>query len=439
MHPQPHAGESLTSWISRLASSNVSTLRSLLSSYLGEGDWRRRDLDLLGANALTVLACLGRVQGGTTTLRRMVLGPWEDLILPKDNIMDRKGWVSSHSLLRYCPKCLAEDSIPHLRLLWRLHFVPVCPAHGTVLQNGCWRCRSESTINVRIEEESVVCSKCGSSLADATVVKPRNCERVVRFSSSVVKILDDRKIPEDYQWPLETDEFFRALLAIVRYFNLYLQREPCWIDLLKEHDLSPDPPLEWRRNDAIACVLLEKSLGLMGNWPCNLSEFVRENEARFNRLRVEYGRYYPRSLKVVGEMAKKRGADKSRLGVPLRKHQTIADNDALSGHARSEGVKNAVDHLVQSDAAVSLRAVSRLTRVSFQNLKEDATLNAIIQEGKDNLKIKQEANIRKAVTVLRDRGIEVTVASVATYLGRSYRYLRSPNLLGLILSAKAQP
>jgi ABC-type amino acid transport substrate-binding protein len=112
----------------------------------------------------------------------------------------------------------------------------------------------------------------------------------------------------------------------------------------------------------------------------------------------------------------------------------------LRGLARREMVKIAVSHLVQSNATVSFRAVSRVARVGFGSLKEDATLSTIIQEGNAKLKLKQEADIRKAVNALRERRIEVTVASVATYLGRSYRYFKkSPDLLGVILSATAQP
>jgi hypothetical protein len=426
IHPQPYDGESLTSWISRLAISNVYTIRQLLSEYVGEVDWRSRDLDFIDNDELSVLSAIGRVEGGTTRLWNMVLTPWKDITTQMENPMDLKGWVCTRTTIRYCPICLSEDQTPYLRLLWRLRFLPICTHHGVILHRASTR-----NANCLVVPRANLPSP-------TRLVRPFNCSQLRQFSSSMGEVLRSKKLPKDMGWPSTTQEFFTVLLTLVRYFNLYSQRERSWIELLNAHSLPSRPPFDWRENDAVTALLIERALSLVVDWPTNVLCFVRKNEARFKRLCAEYGKHCPKTLSDL--IVKKHSATNFRGG----SHKASQLCEVRSRHmpevnSRQERVRDAVQYLLKTDAPVSLRAICRLARVSSQSLNSDASLHRTVEEGKIMFKLKQEADVQSAIKTLHARGLEVSAASVAAYLGRSYRYLKkSPNLLNLILSGKEQ-
>lgn len=417
IHPQPFEGESLTSWINRLASSNVYTVRQLLSQYLGQADWRHRDLDLLGEDVLAVLSRLGRVQGGTTKLRSMVLTPWEDIITQPNNAMDQKGWVCNRSRIRYCAICLSEDDMSHMRLFWRLHFLPICIRHGVVLH----RTSANGSPTTR---------------QGRPPIKPVNCSHLSQFSSCIARVLEDRRLPDEFGWPYSVDEFFLVLLALVRYLNLHLPRGPSWREFLRAHGLSPEPPFDWRDNDAVACVLVETAIGLIANWPMNIFNFVHGNQARLKRLCAEYGAHCPSVLKdLITKHEHTSNTCRSLGGITEAKYQ-IRPSCVTQTSSREMRVTDAVQYLLKASAPVSLRAVSKLARVGFQSLKSDATLRKIIQQGSVDAKLAQELAVQSAIKALHARELGISVSSVATFMGRSHRYLKgSPNLLSLVYSA----
>jgi hypothetical protein len=364
-------------------------------------------------NQLSVLSDFGRVQGGTDRLWRMVLTPWRSMIIQSENTMDRKSWICSRSTLRYCPICLSRDQEPYLRLLWRLQFLPVCIYHHVVLQRI--HTRSENTL---LTERR--------NFSNVPLVHPIYCDRLVQFTSSLPTILESGKLPEDRGWPYSAQDFFNVLLTLVRYLNLYSQREPSWIESLQAHALPSEPPFEWRENDSVASLLIEEALGLVEDWPTNILAFVRENESRFRRLRAEYGERSPRALNDI--IAKEHltnhccSSDKNHdLGYEARR------NCSPRVRSRQERVKDAVEYLLKTNAPVSMREVCRVARVGFQCLKSDGALNEIVQKGKAKFRLKQETEVQDAVKVLRARGLPVSLAAVATYIGKSHRYLKKGN------------
>ena len=429
IHPQPLRGESLTSWLMRVANANVSSVQSFLSSYLGEAEWRRRDLDLLDKKELSLLASLGRVQGGVETLWSMVLTPWNG-VMAHDNEADHKAWVNSLRTTRYCPICLSKDAFPYLRLKWRLHVLPICVDHKVVLQNRCWNrdCGySQPIARFRSDEGLGVCSRCGSPLSHGPAIPPKNCEHLIRFTAAIVDILDKGKLPKYLAWPYKVNEFFAVLRLLVRFFNLYQPKESSWEELLQTHGLPRNPPFDWRKNDAVACILLENSLKLIQNWPTNMMDFVRANQARFNRLCGQYGAPFPKVLKIFRMTRRENGNPTG--GYKSRSEMADAVSlDEVGKPSRTisceERVRHVVKYLVECNVLPSERKVSNITGVGRKRLQGKEILRNIIREGKARLKLKELSDVKNAIEVLHARGLRVTTASVATYLGRSYRYVR---------------
>ena len=281
IHPQPQNGESLTSWLARQAQSNGILPRSFLLHCLGEGEWRRRDLDLLQEEPLRSLARLGHVNDGPETLQSMSLNRWKSL-LGSDREADRKSWISSIWSTRYCPVCLAEDRSPYLRLLWRLHFIPICEKHRVVLQRSCWKCgRPHPLLSFYSGGEPGKCDSCGSLSSRGPMINPKDCGRIEFFVSKASALLNGNDSTGVFDWPFSLKEFFGVVRFLMRYFSRFDRRGT---ETLQAHGLRSGPADDWRKNEAIACAMLERSLHILESWPDNMAAFIRENQRNFNRL-----------------------------------------------------------------------------------------------------------------------------------------------------------
>jgi len=224
IHPQPQYGESPSSWLARQAQSNGIPIRGFLSSCLGEGEWRRRDIDLLEGDKLALLAQLGLVQGGYEGLWNASLARWTKNIGASQNV-DRKSWISSLWITRYCPTCLAQDEIPYLRTVWRLHFAPICLEHKTLILRACYRCgQTQRVLSFHSDSSSGICSSCGSPLAEAPEVEPSGCTRLETLTSKLPTILESNFLPLEYEWPYSAADFFSVLRFLMRYFNINAER-----------------------------------------------------------------------------------------------------------------------------------------------------------------------------------------------------------------------
>lgn len=48
--------------------------------------------------------------------------------------------IRKRPIYRYCPQCLKDDGIPHVRQSWRLAFTYVCEQHELLMEEQCPRC-----------------------------------------------------------------------------------------------------------------------------------------------------------------------------------------------------------------------------------------------------------------------------------------------------------
>lgn len=55
-------------------------------------------------------------------------------------LTSRHGWATK---FRYCPLCLAGDSVPYFRIEWAMGFVRRCYLHGCALKSRCPECHKE--------------------------------------------------------------------------------------------------------------------------------------------------------------------------------------------------------------------------------------------------------------------------------------------------------
>lgn len=424
VHPQPLDGESLTSWLMRQADANCTPLRTFLRTYLGEGEWRRKDLDLLSDTTIGLFAQLGRVEGGIQRLRMASLSPWKGPILAVDEAA-RNSWISSLSAVRYCPACLATDSVPHLRLIWRLHFLPLCPKHSQLLWNRCWSCSRPQRINqFLMAEHPARCESCGHSLSEAPPIQPRDCYVLAELNSVAANLFGNRHVPAVFRWTHTTPEFFNVLRFLMRLVNLSLWYGGGRDKLFESHGLPLSPQYDWRKNESVSCVLLERSLRLMRNWPMNIRGFLAENQSNFNEISSEYGDNLPEPLRRfrTKPQGNRRVSDVVKIG-------------HVVGTSREVLVKKAVNELVDSNRWVAPVTVSRMTGIDYRTLMKHESLCSIIIEGRRILLRQRESQISSALASMKTVRLRPSVRSVAAYIGKSTCYVKSsPNAVRLIVS-----
>lgn len=418
--PRPQEGESFTSWIVRLTEENQVNYRSFLRWCLGNGEWRRRDIDLLDPARCRIVGIVGGIVDESVPLQ-MTLSAWMNLIGPKHD-SDRKSWVSSLGMTRFCAECRAEDPTAYLRRIWRLLSVPLCPKHHSLIRNCCFECgKIEPILEFRQSFASNRCRRCGSRYDQRILDTPHDCERLFRFVKDQSRFLETGLLNTRSYGCLGIREFYEVLRFLIRMGNLQLQygRVPS-----EEFRTLVDLRLNWRKNEYTACLLIEHSLRLMEDWPRTTALYVRENQTLFNELAQEFGDTLPESLKAFRKVRQGnfRTFEVERLPSP--------------SHIRENAIREAVDNLVRTGKWIGPVTIEMMTGISYKTIMSHPELLLIILEGQDRLRQKHASEVRHAVSVFRRRNIQPTVRAVAAYIGHSPKFIRnSRELLEIIRKA----
>lgn len=183
-HPKPHADETMTSWLLRVAEANGIPFQDLCA----EG-WRGRKVQQTcldrapsGRIVEALMRCTGRTE---EEVRGTTLGSLEGRLF-QGPLEGRTQWVLPSSEgkrsvghQQFCPECLAEDAKPHYRLGWQLAFMTGCPRHGNrPLLDACPFCRRPLDLahnhapkqRNQPDRPITACRHCGSDLREAVGV-----------------------------------------------------------------------------------------------------------------------------------------------------------------------------------------------------------------------------------------------------------------------------
>lgn len=140
------AGESIESWLERLADANGLTTAALLNQVHGADDVSTRFLGLAPAPA--TVARIARLVGSTVAeVRSATVAAFEDTGVDLRGLdaeerhsfrgVAARGWPPRHGT-QVCPECLREDGRWQVR--WKLPIVSVCAGHETFLVERCPGC-----------------------------------------------------------------------------------------------------------------------------------------------------------------------------------------------------------------------------------------------------------------------------------------------------------
>ncbi|MHA1679930.1 MAG: TniQ family protein [Promethearchaeota archaeon] len=141
--PVPLKDELLTSWIWRIAQSNITGYNEIFRTLanidyelmsnppakpLWEGDIDKNYTDLL----MRVL--IRRTKITKERFQELTLKKWDKNGI---NSMITGYTKEKNDRMKYCPLCLKEDEFPYYRRSWRLKFVTCCPVHRILLHDRC--------------------------------------------------------------------------------------------------------------------------------------------------------------------------------------------------------------------------------------------------------------------------------------------------------------
>lgn len=157
VHPSPVEGESLSSWLTRIAERHGLSLSELLRH-----DLLRRDVEDLDMDPGPALLAAVASRSGVPheRLRLMSMAGWQpwlfDALLPKPEayqdyvrryaillplarrrfleIHNWCAWRTKEPLRRACPECLQARGSPVMLLVWQLPLMLSCPWHGCRLK-----------------------------------------------------------------------------------------------------------------------------------------------------------------------------------------------------------------------------------------------------------------------------------------------------------------
>lgn len=281
-HPSPLPDETFSSWFRRLACSNGVSAPGLYRAVLPGSYLHSRDLDRFACDEL--IAGLGRntavpeEEMTFATLRR-----WTGYLFEEDDGKSKllwlppAGWEDSKKSFgqQVCPKCLAEDEVPYLRMEWRLAFVTACPRDSTLLIDRCPACAEPIQIlkNPSPTDLGVSCWKCGRDYSRA-IAPPSDKYIDLRIQKDLLEtaVVGWKSIGE--YGSVYSLVYFRILMSVYRLLATGKNAYPLrfWLSSVTDGNLPPASNIPRTRevellNPRCRQVLIRMSHWLLEEWP----------------------------------------------------------------------------------------------------------------------------------------------------------------------------
>lgn len=168
IRPRLRNGESLSSWLIRIAAAKGVRHHSLIEQLCPGLQFWTRDGDLIAPPDL-IQALTEHTGVSLPRAQRTALRTYEGVLDETINGTSQSAMVVPlgvrHRIRRaygqhFCPACLSEPD-PYLRLVWRLRLFPCCTRHGLILYESCSTCESPYQPH---RGGFTACSSCGTDL-----------------------------------------------------------------------------------------------------------------------------------------------------------------------------------------------------------------------------------------------------------------------------------
>ena len=169
IHPKPLPDELFSSWLIRIIKGNSPEMTLHTFCHLnwpGKQIWTR-DIDKC-ADAELLISIAERTGTSISRAMKTLLSSYVGYVFETLSIYGNSKWIRPIGVyhrtrrrngLRWCPKCLDEDSRPYFRKQWRASFVSTCVKHGVILRDFCSKCSAPC---IPHKSSFTDCHNCGS-------------------------------------------------------------------------------------------------------------------------------------------------------------------------------------------------------------------------------------------------------------------------------------
>ncbi len=217
IHPSPRDGELLESWILRLSQANLVSTGSLVNEL--------RFQSVIGARETISHEAFQRlsVASGATVqrIREAHLVTYAEATSRAYRALYTiPGRLKAASAvhLKWCPHCLASDSVPFLRVRWALELTGFCSAHHTVLQDKCPHCGAYFSFDVSKDAATMMeCDRCRGSLLESSACGTTNgFDHAIDFQERVLALKTDETVFQTEAIPIPSEAFVRVVQKVFR-------------------------------------------------------------------------------------------------------------------------------------------------------------------------------------------------------------------------------
>lgn len=285
---EPFEDELLSSWLTRIAKANFTTVIGLFSQQWACKRFSNKDIDIYEYPEdfwQTLSSCTGV---SIERIYQMRLKSYEGYIQETINGKGKQRWVvtSSHDIkysqrlrgLCYCPLCLKENV--YYKKEWKLYFVNACTKHCCFLESQCQKCgASIAPVYTQVGQGMEFCFHCGASLLD---MEPTMIPRYSGGLKAIKRLLNIARrgyFLLDGKWHYSLSYFY-----VLRIFARHISHASYWKKMVqndgKKHRNFPEQ-FTTRQMFGIT----KRSVELFQNWPYQFQEFFKRCKLK-NKPRI---------------------------------------------------------------------------------------------------------------------------------------------------------
>lgn len=285
---EPFEDELLSSWLTRIAKANFTTLTALFSQNWGRKAYFNKDIDIYEYPEdfwKTLSVCTGV---SVDRIKHMRLKSYEGYIQEKISGHGRERWIitTSHEIrydkrsraLSYCPFCLQEN--PYYKKEWNLYFVNACTKHCCLLESQCPKCGTTlAPVYTQADQGMDYCFKCGVSLVDRTPIMIPQYSEGLKAIRRLLSIAQRGYFLLNGEWHYSMSYFY-----VLRIFSRHMSHASYWKTMvpndLKKHRNFPE---QFTTRQMFG--IIKRSVELFQNWPYQFQEFFKRHKLR-NKPRI---------------------------------------------------------------------------------------------------------------------------------------------------------
>jgi len=289
IHFLPFHGESLSSWMSRLAIHHCSVPSTFFAKTVpGAPDAWKQDLDVRSNRSIIEAISLRCCLSPLGVERCTIFSEINKVYIPSSRTTALPRWVSPARIRRqtkhhygqkFCVVCITENS--YYRYKWRYCFYVVCPEHHVQMLDSCQACGgSVSTHKIYASffetfplDALAYCDLCGFDLRRSGYETASIDD--VEFVESILRIMRQGYAHIGKKETIYSHHYFQGLRLIARG----IMKKECMVRESSCTDipvLSRHAEIEFIRVSEIKDVML-LAQELLYEWPNNFVTFSRNN------------------------------------------------------------------------------------------------------------------------------------------------------------------